>query len=117
MSASTPAVPPAAPKKLGFWRKMAYGTGDLGSAIAAGVNGFFLNPFLLDVAGLRPGVIGTIFLISRIWDAINDPTIGRLVTERARAGGGGGHGFYWPHCHLGWPFLPSGWCHPSMALG
>ncbi len=67
-----------APETLSFWTKMAYGIGDWGPALVAGINGFFLNVFLLEVAGLRPAAVGTIFLLVKIWDAVNDPLIGRL---------------------------------------
>ncbi|GAB4475641.1 MAG: MFS transporter [Anaerolineae bacterium] len=70
--------------KLSFWTKFAYGAGDVGPAIIAGINGFFLLAFLLDVAGLRPGAAGTIFLIIKIWDAVNDPLIGTL-SDRTRS--------------------------------
>jgi GPH family glycoside/pentoside/hexuronide:cation symporter len=69
----------AAPSsKLSRATKLAYGIGDLGPAIVVSINGFFLNAFLLDVAGLRPGVVGVIFLIVKIWDSINDPLIGSI---------------------------------------
>ncbi len=68
---------------LPFWTKLAYGAGDWGAAIVAAVNGFFLSAFLLDVAGLRPGAVGIIFLVSQIWDAITDPFIGSL-SDRTR---------------------------------
>jgi glycoside/pentoside/hexuronide:cation symporter, GPH family len=42
-------------------------------------SGFFLNAFLLDIAGIRPGAAGIIFLIVKIWDSVNDPIIGRLT--------------------------------------
>lgn len=67
-----------APETLSFWTKMAYGIGDWGPALVAGINGFFLNVFLLEVAGLRPAAVGTIFLLVKIWDAVNDPLIGQL---------------------------------------
>jgi glycoside/pentoside/hexuronide:cation symporter, GPH family len=66
-------------EKLTVKTKLAYGVGDLAPAIVAGVNGFLLNAFLLDVVGLRPGLVGTIFLIAKIWDAINDPIMGFLT--------------------------------------
>jgi GPH family glycoside/pentoside/hexuronide:cation symporter len=62
--------------KLSRKTKLAYGAGDLGAAIATAINGFFLLNFLINVAGLRPGTAGTIFLIVKIWDAVNDPIIG-----------------------------------------
>ena len=69
--------------KLSPLTKLAFGAGDLGPAIVAAINGFFLNAFLLDVASLRPGAAGAIFLIVKIWDAVNDPIMGAL-TDRTR---------------------------------
>lgn len=66
------------PEKLSFFTKMAYGVGDLGPAILSSINGFFLNFFLLEIAGLRPAAAGTIFLIVKIWDAVNDPLVGSI---------------------------------------
>lgn len=66
-------------EKLSRITKLAFGAGDLGPAIVAAVNGFFLNAFLLDVAGLRPAAVGAIFLLAKIWDSINDPIIGALT--------------------------------------
>jgi GPH family glycoside/pentoside/hexuronide:cation symporter len=78
MSTAKPAT-----EKLNRMVKLAFGAGDLGSAIVAAVNGFFLNAFLLDVAGLRPAMVGTIFLIVKVWDAVNDPIVGAL-TDRTK---------------------------------
>jgi glycoside/pentoside/hexuronide:cation symporter, GPH family len=61
--------------------KLAYGAGDLGAAIATAINGFFLLNFLINVAGLRPGLAGNVFLIAKIWDAVNDPIIGWLTDK------------------------------------
>ena len=63
--------------------KLAYGAGDLGPAIVASITGFFLNVFLIEVAGLRPAAAGLIFLIVKIWDGVNDPLIGTL-TDKTR---------------------------------
>jgi GPH family glycoside/pentoside/hexuronide:cation symporter len=65
-------------EKLSRVTKLAFGAGDLSAAIVTAINGFFLNAFLLDVAGLRPAAAGTIFLIVKLWDAINDPILGAL---------------------------------------
>jgi GPH family glycoside/pentoside/hexuronide:cation symporter len=70
-------------EKLSPLIKLAFGVGDLGPAIVSGINGFFLNAFLLDVAGLRPAMAGTIFLIVKVWDAVNDPLLGSL-SDRTR---------------------------------
>jgi GPH family glycoside/pentoside/hexuronide:cation symporter len=70
-------------EKLRVGTKLAFGAGDLSAAIVAAINGFFLNAFLLDVAGLRPAAAGLIFLLVKIWDAVNDPMIG-VLTDRTR---------------------------------
>ena len=66
-------------ERLSRSTKLAYGAGDLGPAIVTAINGFFLLDFLINVAGLRPGIAGNIFLIAKIWDAINDPLVGWLT--------------------------------------
>lgn len=65
----------ATSERLPVKTKLAYGAGDLGAAITAAITGFFLNAFLLDVAQLRPALVGVIFLVSTIWDAITDPIV------------------------------------------
>jgi GPH family glycoside/pentoside/hexuronide:cation symporter len=70
-------------RELKLINKLAYGTGDLSGAIFAGVYGFFMLAFLLDVAGLRPSSAGLIFAIAQIWDAITDPMVGTL-SDRTR---------------------------------
>lgn len=64
--------------RLSVGRKLAYGVGDVGPALVATLQGFFLNAFLLDVAGLRPAQAATIFLVVKIWDSVNDPIVGWL---------------------------------------
>ena len=54
------------------------------SAPVAGVGfmfiftGFYLMKFSTDVLGISPAIMGLIFLISRLWDAVNDPVAGYL---------------------------------------
>ncbi len=70
-------------ERLPFLTKLAFGAGDLGPAIATIIASFFQLFFLTTVAGLSPGLAGTILLIVKIWDAVNDPLIGWL-TDRTR---------------------------------
>ena len=81
MSAALPAQPEKRPLSLGT--KLAYGTGDLGPAMVSMIKGFFLLNFLINTAGLPPGQAGSILLIGKVWDAINDPIVGTL-TDRTR---------------------------------
>lgn len=65
-------------EKLSFGLKFAYGFGDLGTAVTAGLKSFFLLFFLTDVARMNPIAAGSVLLITKIWDAINDPLVGWL---------------------------------------
>jgi GPH family glycoside/pentoside/hexuronide:cation symporter len=68
-------------EKLDLKTKLAYGAGDLGPAIAAGIGGFFLLIFFTNVAGIPAGLAGSILLIGKIWDAVNDPMVGVLTDK------------------------------------
>ena len=63
---------------LGLGQRVAYGAGELGPAMAGSTLVFFQLIFLTDVAGMHPGWAGSVLLLARIWDAINDPLIGWL---------------------------------------
>jgi GPH family glycoside/pentoside/hexuronide:cation symporter len=77
MSNTFPGASPEG-EKLNWKTKLAYGAGDLGPAITANIMAFFLLVFFTNVAGIRPGLAGTILLIGKIWDAVNDPFVGVL---------------------------------------
>lgn len=47
----------------------------------ASINGFFLLDFLINVASVKPSIAGWIFLIVKIWDAVNDPLVGWLTDK------------------------------------
>jgi len=63
---------------LNLLTKLAYGAGDLGPAITANVLAVFLLVFLTDVAGMSPGLAGSMLLLGKAWDAVNDPMVGWL---------------------------------------
>ena len=55
-----------------------YGLGDAGTGLAATQLGFYLFPFFIGYAGLPALIAGSILMLIKIWDAINDPFIGWL---------------------------------------
>jgi len=67
-----------ATEKLNLTTKLAFGAGDIGTALSANLLIFFLLPFFTNVAGLSPSLAGSILMIGKISDAINDPIIGML---------------------------------------
>ncbi len=58
--------------------KWSYGIGEMSVVAPVSVAAFFLLFFFTEVVGLSPGQAGTILLLGRFWDAINDPLIGIL---------------------------------------
>ena len=69
--------------RLTLRTKLAYGVGDITGAVISAVYGFFMQAFLLDVAGLAPAAAGLIFALAQIWDAVTDPMMGR-ISDRTR---------------------------------
>jgi oligogalacturonide transporter len=69
--------------KLSFWRKVAFGLGDIYGGGAMVVIGFYYLVFLTDVIRINPALAGTVILISKFYDAITDPFEG-ILTDRTR---------------------------------
>lgn len=63
---------------LSIRQKLAYGLGDWGTSAATTVRNIFWFFFLTSVVGMNAGLAGSIFLVGRLWDAVNDPLIGTL---------------------------------------
>ncbi|ARV60079.1 MFS transporter [Nostocales cyanobacterium HT-58-2] len=71
-------------EKLDLSTKLAFGAGDLGTAITAMIGISYLSPFLTDVAGLNPQLAGQTQLIGKVWDAVNDPMVG-VLSDRTQS--------------------------------
>lgn len=84
---SQPHLLPTA-KKLTLAEKLAYGAGDFGPAVNANIMIFFQMLFLTNVAGLPAAMAGSVLMVGKIWDAVNDPMVGVLSdkTESKRWG-------------------------------
>ncbi|MBU0913077.1 MAG: glycoside-pentoside-hexuronide (GPH):cation symporter [Gammaproteobacteria bacterium] len=63
--------------------KIAYGLGDTASNIVFQTVMLFLAFFYTDIFGLSPAVVGTMFLLVRIIDAVTDPIMG-AIADRTR---------------------------------
>ena len=59
--------------------KIAYGLGDTASNIIFQTVMLFLTFFYTDIFGISPAVVGTLFLVVRVIDAVTDPIMGALT--------------------------------------
>ncbi|MEO1616153.1 MAG: MFS transporter [Planctomycetota bacterium] len=69
----------AAEEKLSVKEKVGYGLGDTASNLYWKTFEFFLIYFYTDVFGITAKAAGVMLLVTRIWDAVNDPLIGYLA--------------------------------------
>ncbi len=83
--------------------KIAYGLGDTASNIVFQTVMLFLTFFYTDIFGISPAVVGTMFLLVRIIDAVTDPLMGALADNTQSR-----HGKYRPY--LLWLALPFAFC-------
>jgi GPH family glycoside/pentoside/hexuronide:cation symporter len=65
--------------KLSVKEKIGYGLGDTASNLYFQIFMTFLPIFYTDVFGLSAAAMGTMFLVTRIWDAVNDPIMGTIA--------------------------------------
>ena len=60
-------------------RKLAFGVGGLGKDLCYAMISTYLTIYLTDTVGLAPLFVGNLFLVARVWDAVNDPVMGFIV--------------------------------------
>ncbi len=61
--------------------KIGYGFGDAASSMFWKIFSIFLPIFYTDVFGITPAAVGTMLLVTRIWDTANDPIMG-VISDR-----------------------------------
>jgi len=66
------------PQKLKLKEKIGYGFGDAASSIFWKLFSMYLMFFYTDIFGISATLVGTMFLVTRIWDAAFDPFVGIL---------------------------------------
>lgn len=70
-------------QKLPFKEKISYGFGDLASVLYWQTFMLYFTYFYTDVFLLPAGAAATMFLVSRIWDGVNDPVMG-IIADRTK---------------------------------
>ncbi|HUG10837.1 MAG TPA: MFS transporter [Opitutaceae bacterium] len=75
---------PPSQTHLSFKEKLAYGLGDTASNFFFQTFNLFLLYYYTDIFGISAGIVGTMFLVTRIFDCVTDPLMG-LVADRTRS--------------------------------
>ncbi|MDX9847916.1 MAG: MFS transporter [Tenuifilaceae bacterium] len=70
--------------RIGLKEKVGYGFGDLASSMFWKIFGMYLLFFYTDIFGIPAAAVGTMFLITRIWDTLTDPMVG-ILSDRTRS--------------------------------
>ena len=68
-------------QKLSFKEKVGYGFGDTASSMFWKLFSMYLMFFYTDIFGISAAVVGTMFLVTRLWDAAFDPIVG-IIADR-----------------------------------
>ena len=68
-------------KKTSLLDKIGYGFASLGDAAAYGFIGVFLLFFLTTIAGISPGIAGTIAAVGAVWNALANPIMGYIADK------------------------------------
>lgn len=66
-------------KSVSWLERISYGLGDTASNLTFQMVSMYLMFFYTDVFGISAAVVATLFLVSRIWDAVNDPLMGAVI--------------------------------------
>ena len=94
-------------QELKFTEKLGYGLGDTASNFFFQVFNIFLLYYYTDIFGLSAAAVGTMFLVTKIVDAVSDPVMG-LIADRTSTR----WGKFRPY--LLWMAIPYGLCGYAM---
>jgi GPH family glycoside/pentoside/hexuronide:cation symporter len=79
-------------RPFGIKDKLGYLFGDFGNDFSFILVMMFLMVFYTDILQINPAIIGVLFLVARLWDAIADVTVGRFIDAKKA----GKHGKFRP---------------------
>ncbi len=96
---SVPSQPPVPEKIVGLREKIGYAAGDFASVLYFKVFSSFLMFFYTDIIGISAAIIGTMLILTRVFDAVNDPVMG-MICDRTKSK----HGKFRPW--LRWMIIP-----------
>src|SRR4030042_4638414 len=69
--------------RLSFVENCGFGLGDTASNFFFQTFNIFLLYYYTDVFGIDAAIAGTMFFLTRLWDAVNDPIMG-IIADRTK---------------------------------
>lgn len=70
--------------KVSLKEKIGYGLGDAASSMFWKLFGMYLLFFYTDIFGIDAAIVGTMLLVTRIWDSLFDPVVG-IIADRTES--------------------------------
>jgi GPH family glycoside/pentoside/hexuronide:cation symporter len=67
--------------KVSFWKKVCYGSGAAGGNVVSNLAAAFLLSYYTDTALIGAAAIGTMYLITRLFDGVTDLVMGGIVDK------------------------------------
>ena len=68
-------------KYLKWYNKIGYGSGDIAGNVVYAFLSSFVMLFLTDSIGLNAGIIGTLMMVSKIFDGVTDIFFGTMIDK------------------------------------
>ena len=68
-------------KYLKWYNKVGYGSGDLAGNVVYAFLSSFVMLYLTNTVGLNPGIIGTLIMLSKLFDGISDMFFGTMIDK------------------------------------
>lgn len=96
----------ASKTKISFWERFSYGCGDLGCNIIYSAMSAFLLFYYTDYVHVSAATIGTIMLLSRVFDGVTDLIMG-VIVDRTKSRFG--------KCRPDWG-KPQNWCTSLLRI-
>lgn len=68
-------------KYLKWYNKVGYGSGDIAGNVVYALLSAFVMIYLTDTVGLNSGIVGTLIMVSKIFDGISDIFFGAMIDK------------------------------------
>lgn len=84
-------------KYLKWYNKVGYGSGDIAGNVVYAFLSSFVMIFLTDTIGLNSGVVGTLMMLSKLFDGVTDIFFGSLIDKTHSRMGKARPWMFWPY--------------------